>query len=154
MGHVRRWVLQWRVILLLIEKKRDYTLNSHFSRVSVSRIFNPRPLGGTALFVDPYGRVRSPQNRDEISYINHVDIKSLIAFPTLPFHYQITIFYCRLPIKLSFCSSLSLTVKSMVVNWMTLIIHYLRDGVLSKDKSKARLLRLKAARYILYDGKL
>ena len=37
---------------------------------------------------------------------------------------------------------------------MTPIIRYLKDGVLQKDKSKARLLRLKAARYILHDGKL
>ena len=37
---------------------------------------------------------------------------------------------------------------------MTPIILYLKDGVLLEDKSKARLLRLKAARYILYDGKL
>ena len=37
---------------------------------------------------------------------------------------------------------------------MTQIIQYLRDGVLSEDKSKARLLRLKAIQYILYDEKL
>ena len=37
---------------------------------------------------------------------------------------------------------------------MTPIIQYLRDGLLPKDKIKARLLRLKAAQYILYDGKL
>ena len=37
---------------------------------------------------------------------------------------------------------------------MTPIIQYLRDGILLKDKNKARLLRLKAARYILYDEKL
>ena len=42
----------------------------------------------------------------------------------------------------------------MADNWMTPIIQYLRDGVLPKDKNKARLLKLKAARYILYDRKL
>ena len=65
------------VILLLIEEM-DYTLNSHFSRVSVSKILDLRPLGGIALFIDPYGQVRSPQNREEIPCINLVDIKSLI----------------------------------------------------------------------------
>ena len=39
-------------------------------------------------------------------------------------------------------------------NWMTLIIQYLRDGILPEDKNKARRLRLKVAQYILYDGKL
>ena len=37
---------------------------------------------------------------------------------------------------------------------MTPIIYYLRDSILPEDKSKARLLKLKAAQYILYDGKL
>ena len=37
---------------------------------------------------------------------------------------------------------------------MTLIIQYLRDGILPEDKNKARRLRLKVAQYILYDGKL
>ena len=37
---------------------------------------------------------------------------------------------------------------------MTPIIQYLKDDKLPKDKCKARLLRLKAARYILYDGQL
>ena len=37
---------------------------------------------------------------------------------------------------------------------MTSIIQYLKDSVLLKDKSKARLLRLKAAWYLLYDEKL
>ena len=37
---------------------------------------------------------------------------------------------------------------------MTPIIQYLRDDKLSEDKSKARLLRLKVARYILYDRRL
>ena len=37
---------------------------------------------------------------------------------------------------------------------MTPLIQYLKDGQLPKDKSKARLLRLKTARYILYDGQL
>ena len=39
-------------------------------------------------------------------------------------------------------------------NWMTLIIQYLKDGVLAEDKSKVKLLRLKVARYIMYDGQL
>ena len=37
---------------------------------------------------------------------------------------------------------------------MTPIIQYLRDDLLPEDKSKAKVLRLKAARYIVYDGKL
>ena len=37
---------------------------------------------------------------------------------------------------------------------MTLVIQYLKDGVLPKDKKKARLLRLKAAPYTLYDDQL
>ena len=36
-------------------------------------------------------------------------------------------------------------------NWMTLVVRYLRDGVLPEDKKKTRLLCLKAARYMLYD---
>ena len=39
-------------------------------------------------------------------------------------------------------------------SWMTPVIQYLKDGVLPKDKRKARLLRLKAARYIMYDDQL
>ena len=39
-------------------------------------------------------------------------------------------------------------------SWMTPIVQYLKDGVLLEDKRKARLLRLKAARYTLYDDKL
>ena len=39
-------------------------------------------------------------------------------------------------------------------NWMTPIVQYLKDGQFPKDKKKARLLRLKAASYILYDGQL
>ena len=39
-------------------------------------------------------------------------------------------------------------------NWMTPMIQYLKDGVLPKDKRKAKLLRLKAARYTLYDDQL
>ena len=38
--------------------------------------------------------------------------------------------------------------------WMTSIIQYLKDGYLSEDKKQARLLRLKAARYALYDEQL
>ena len=37
---------------------------------------------------------------------------------------------------------------------MTLVIQYLKDGVLLEDKRKARLLRLKAARYTMYDNQL
>ena len=37
---------------------------------------------------------------------------------------------------------------------MTPIIQYLEDGVLSKDKKKTRLLRLKVVRYTMYDGRL
>ena len=37
---------------------------------------------------------------------------------------------------------------------MTLVIQYLKDGVLPKDKKKARLLRLKAAHYTLYNNQL
>ena len=43
---------------------------------------------------------------------------------------------------------------TMTDTWMTPIIQYLKDGQLLEDKSKARLLRLKAARYILYDDRL
>ena len=38
--------------------------------------------------------------------------------------------------------------------WMTPIIRNLKDGYLLEDKKQARLLRLKATRYILYDGQL
>ena len=39
--------------------------------------------------------------------------------------------------------------------WMTpTITQYLKNAHLSEDKKQARLLRLKAARYILYDGQL
>ena len=37
---------------------------------------------------------------------------------------------------------------------MTPIVQYLKDGVLPKDKKKARLLRIKSARYTLYDDQL
>ena len=37
---------------------------------------------------------------------------------------------------------------------MTPIVQYLQDDQLPEDKNKARLLRLKAAKYILYDGQL
>ena len=49
------------VILLLIEKK-DYTLNSYFGRVSIRLKLDPWPLGGIALFIDPYDQVQSSQN--------------------------------------------------------------------------------------------
>ena len=49
-----------------------------------------------------------------------------------------------------------LTVNCVIATntWMTPIVQYLKDGQLPEDKRKARLLRLKAARYILYDGQL
>ena len=37
---------------------------------------------------------------------------------------------------------------------MNPIIYYLKDGKYLEDKNKVRLLRLKAARYILYDVQL
>ena len=37
---------------------------------------------------------------------------------------------------------------------MTPIIQYLKDGVVPEDKRKARLLRLKATLYTLYDDQL
>ena len=37
---------------------------------------------------------------------------------------------------------------------MTPIVQYLKDSQLPEDKNKARLLYLKVARYILYDGEL
>ena len=37
---------------------------------------------------------------------------------------------------------------------MTLVTRYLKDGVLPEDKKKSKLLRLKAARYTLYDDQL
>ena len=37
---------------------------------------------------------------------------------------------------------------------MTPVIQYLRDGVLPEDKKKARLLRLKALHYTLYNNQL
>ena len=37
---------------------------------------------------------------------------------------------------------------------MTPIIQYLKDDVFLEDKRKARLLRLKVARYTMYDGRL
>ena len=39
-------------------------------------------------------------------------------------------------------------------SWMTPIIQYLKDGVLPEDKRKAKLLRLKVARYTLLDDQL
>ena len=53
------------------------------------------------------------------------------------------------------------TKEPLVVNcatakdsWMTPVIEYLKDGVLSKDKKKVRLLRLKATQNTLYDDQL
>ena len=37
---------------------------------------------------------------------------------------------------------------------MTSVIQYLKDGVLPEGKRKARLLRLKATRYTMYDDQL
>ena len=37
---------------------------------------------------------------------------------------------------------------------MTLVVQCLKDGTLPEDKKKARLLRLKVARYTLYDNQL
>ena len=37
-------------------------------------------------------------------------------------------------------------------SWMTPVVQFLKDGVLPKDKKKARLLRLKVTRYMLYDN--
>ena len=39
-------------------------------------------------------------------------------------------------------------------SWMTPVIRYLKDGVLPEDKRKAKLLRLKAAHYTMYDDQL
>ena len=39
-------------------------------------------------------------------------------------------------------------------NWMTLIVVYLKDGMLPKDKDEARKLRIKAAKYVLIDEML
>ena len=39
-------------------------------------------------------------------------------------------------------------------SWMGLIIAYLKNSELPKGKTKAQILRLKVARYVLYDGKL
>ena len=38
--------------------------------------------------------------------------------------------------------------------WMTLIIQYLKNTHVLEDKKQGKLLRLKAAKYILYDGQL
>ena len=39
-------------------------------------------------------------------------------------------------------------------SWMDPIAAYLKNGEVSKDKTKACILRLKAAHYVLYDEKL
>ena len=49
-------------VLVLLIGKRDYMLRFQFSRVSVRLVSDPWPLGGNALFIDPYGQVESPQN--------------------------------------------------------------------------------------------
>ena len=38
--------------------------------------------------------------------------------------------------------------------WMDLIVEYLKTGEQPEDKTEARILRLKAARYVLYSDKL
>ena len=43
---------------------------------------------------------------------------------------------------------------TMADNWMTLIIHHVKDDTLLEDKNKAEMLKLKATCYILYDEKL
>ena len=57
--------------------------------------------------------------------------------------------------------SIQTTKEPLIVNydtirdsWMTPVIQYLKDGVLPEDERKAKLLRLKAARYMLYDHQL
>ena len=65
------------VILLLIEKM-EYMLNSHFGRVSVRLISDPWPLGGTALFIDQYGRMNLLQTRKKSAFKSCEDIISLI----------------------------------------------------------------------------
>ena len=43
-------------------------------------------------------------------------------------------------------------VREDEVTWMTPILEYLRNGTCPSDKSQARKLRLKAARYVVQDG--
>ena len=43
---------------------------------------------------------------------------------------------------------------TMTDSWMIPIVQDLKENQVLEDKSKARLLRLKAARYILYNGQL
>ena len=64
-----------------------------------------------------------------------------------------------IPVKFLSIPSIMPTEPQSTVNsvtfadtWMTFIIQYLKDGYLPENKKKARLLRLKATRYILYDG--
>ena len=57
-------------------KKGMNTLNFYFSSTSVCSELDPRRLGGTALFIDPYGRVKCPQNQGDIPCINRVNIVS------------------------------------------------------------------------------
>ena len=51
-------------------------------------------------------------------------------------------------------SSTTINCVASANTWMTPIVQYLKDGYLPEDKKQARFLRLKAARYILYDGQL
>ena len=39
-------------------------------------------------------------------------------------------------------------------SWMDMIIAYLKNGELLENKTEARILRLKAACYVIYDDKL
>ena len=39
-------------------------------------------------------------------------------------------------------------------SWMDSIIAYLKNGELPEEKTEARILQLKASRYVLYDDKL
>ena len=63
------------VILLLIEKRVN-TLSFHFSSILVSSESDSWPFGGTALFIDPYGLVRSFPNQEDIPCLNRVDMVS------------------------------------------------------------------------------
>ena len=52
-------------VLSIANRKRDYTLRFQFSIVLVSEISNSWLLGGTALFIDLYGRVESLKNQGD-----------------------------------------------------------------------------------------
>ena len=44
--------------------------------------------------------------------------------------------------------------EEVVTTWMTPIWDYIKEGKLPEDKSEARKLKYKAARYVEYDGNL